>query len=112
VTDTKRFISLDLPAYIRANNVRLIVLSPLQAFLKSVKELNSELEGRRALEKIRDGLQGTDCALLALAHLNKKPDLAAVERVLGSVVYTNFVRSVLMAVVENKETEMVRLNAC
>jgi hypothetical protein len=112
VTDTKRFISLDLPAYIRANNVRLIVLSPLQAFLESVKELNSELEGRRALEKIRVGLQGTDCALLALAHLNKKPDLAAVERVLGSVVYTNFVRSVLMAVVENKETEMVRLNAC
>jgi hypothetical protein len=85
------------------------VFSPFMSFLKGLSDSNSELAVRPALEAIRAALQGTECAVLGLMHLNKKPDLAAVERVLGSVVFVNFVRSVLMAVPEDSDTDTVRL---
>jgi hypothetical protein len=54
-------------------------------------------------------IEGTWCAALALCHTNKKGDLAAIERLLGSVAFTNFGRSVLLTGRDREETDWFRL---
>ena len=54
-------------------------------------------------------IEGTPCALVGIAHSNKKADLAAIERILGAVAFTNFVRSVLLSAPENIEERTYRL---
>jgi hypothetical protein len=105
----KNFPLLNLREHILANNTKLIVLSPLQSFLDGLKEMNSEMDARRALETLLDAVRGTGCALIGICHLNKKVDLDATERVLGSVAFTNVPRSVLLLAVENAETSQARL---
>ena len=51
---------------------------------------NSELKVRKALEIIQAAIDPTGCAVLGILHLNKKADLAAIERLLGSVAFANF----------------------
>jgi AAA domain len=98
------FAALDRRKFIRERGTRLIVLSPFMAFLKGLVNIGNELEVRAHLDKLLADLAGTGCALLGVAHANKKADLAAIERILGSVAFTNFVRSVLLiARNENEE---------
>jgi hypothetical protein len=61
------------------------------------------------MEKLIDELDGTDCALIGICHTNKKADLAAIERVLGSVEYVNAARSVLLLRKEPDEEHVVRV---
>jgi AAA domain/Bifunctional DNA primase/polymerase, N-terminal len=90
------FGQLDLPQFVRDNNVKLIVLSPMTSFLPALRDNRDEIHVRAALQNLQDGIEGTDCAVLGIAHLNKKSDLDAVERLLGSGAFANFVRSVLL----------------
>jgi hypothetical protein len=86
----------DLRKFIDGEGIRLIVLSPLNSFLKLLSDANSGHNVRQALQDIQDSIEDTLCGLVGISHLNKKPDLVAVDRLLGSVEYSNFVRSVLM----------------
>ena len=70
---------------------------------------NSELKVRKALEIIQAAIDPTGCAVLGILHLNKKADLAAIERLLGSVAFANFVRSVMMVRAENPDSKCYRL---
>jgi putative DNA primase/helicase len=106
--DRACFAGLDLRAYIVANGIRLIVLSPCVSFL-SLTDINSELNVREVLEKLQAAIEGTGCAVLGICHLNKKADLAAIERLLGSVAFSNFVRCVLLVAPENVEDRTFRL---
>ncbi len=97
-----------LRAYIVKNRVGLVVLSPMVSFLK-LDDLNSELDVRAVLERLQAEIEGTGCAVLGIAHLNKKPDLAAIERLLGSVAFSNFVRCVLLVAPESVEDHTYRM---
>jgi len=90
------FFKFNLRAYIEDQGIRLIVLSPLNSFLKGLKDPNSGQNVRNALERIQGHIEDTNCAVVGIGHLNKKSDLSAIERLLGSVEYANFVRSVVM----------------
>lgn len=106
--DRACFAGLDLRAYIRANRIRLIVLSPCVSFLK-LTDINSELDVREVLGQLQAAIEGTGCAVLGICHLNKKADLAAIERLLGSVAFANFVRCVMLVAPESIEDRTFRL---
>ena len=88
-------------------NIRLIVLSPLNSFL-DIEDGNNGKLVRKGLEQLQACIEGTKCAIVGICHLNKKPDLDAIERLLGSVEYVNFVRNVLLLNAE-KGTDEVRV---
>lgn len=90
---------LDFEAFaklVRELKPALIVMSPLVSFLKGLADIRGELEVRAALEALQALLEQHKTALLGIGHLNKKPDLSGVERLLGSVAFANFVRSVML----------------
>lgn len=96
---------------IRENDVKLLVLSPLISFLKRDIEANKEKDVRKALEELSAAIEGTGCAVLGITHINKgKGDLqTAIERVIGSVAFTNFVRCVLQIEKEQGEESTYRV---
>jgi hypothetical protein len=98
-----------LRAYIVEREVRLIVLSPLFSFLTGLSDINGELSAREVLERLQACITGTGCAVLGLAHTNKKADLRAIERLLGTVAFTNFCRSVLLVGRDKDEPDWFRL---
>jgi hypothetical protein len=103
------FFDLDLRSYTEAKGVKLIVLSPLNSFLDMLKDPNNGQNVRRAMEGLIDDIEDTDCALIGICHTNKKADLAAIERLLGSVEYVNAARSVLLLRKEPDDEGVVRL---
>jgi hypothetical protein len=94
----------DLGAYIAKNNIKIIVLSPLLSFLPKLKDKNDEMAVRDVLERLQSASKPHDCAAVGICHTAKKPDLAAIERILGSVAFSNFVRSVLLLATEDDHT--------
>ena len=98
-----------LGEFIRSRPVRLIIMSPLISFLQGLADINGELGVRDVLERLQGCLDGTGCSVLGLAHTNKKPDLRAIERLLGSVAFANFVRSVLLVGRDQDEPDWFRL---
>jgi putative DNA primase/helicase len=97
-----------LRAYILERSVQLIVLSPFVSFI-DLTDINGELGVRDSLERLQDRITGTGCASLGLAHTNKKPDLRAIERLLGAVAFSNFARSVLLVARDHADTNWFRL---
>lgn len=89
-------VASGLRRFIKQQNVKLIVLSPLNSFLKDLSDPNHGLHVRKSLETVQEEIEGTDCAVIGICHTNKKADLDAVDRILGSVEYVNFSRSVLL----------------
>lgn len=78
---------------------RLVILSPMNSFLGGAN-VNSELEVRAAFEALRTPTIGTGCAILGIAHANKKTELTSIERISGSVAYVNYCRSVMFVATE------------
>ena len=98
----------DLRGLIQKTGVKLIVQSPMVSFLK-LSDIVSELGVREVLERCQASIDGTGCALIGITHSNKKADLAAIERILGAVAFTNFVRSVLLTAPEDVDEGTYRL---
>jgi RepB DNA-primase from phage plasmid/AAA domain len=103
----EEFATLDLRRFVQEQAARAIILSPIMAFLPKLKSHIDELAVRAELKKLRAAVDGTLCALIGIAHLNKKTDLDAVERLLGSVAFANFVRSVVL-LASDKENDGMR----
>jgi DNA repair protein RadA/Sms len=99
------FADLDRRKFIQERSTRLIVLSPFVSFLEGLQNMNHEMEVRSVLERLLAELNDTGCAIMGVAHTNKKADLAAIERLLGSVAFVNFVRSVLLIAPNKSEEE-------
>jgi hypothetical protein len=93
---------------LRLQGVKLIVLSPLFSFVQ-LRDINNELEVRSGLERLAIKIDDLQCAILAIMHPNKKIDLAAIERLLGSVAFGNYVRSVLLLSAEDTDNRTARL---
>jgi len=103
------FMTLDLADMIKNDGLRLIVMSPMFSFLRGLTGINDELAVRGVLEQLQNTIEGSDCAVLGLGHTNKKPDLRAIERLLGTVAFTNFVRSVLLVSRDKDDEAWFRL---
>jgi Bifunctional DNA primase/polymerase, N-terminal/AAA domain len=104
----EEFAALDLRRFVEQLDPRAIVLSPIMSFLPKLKSHIDELAVRAELRKLRAAVDGTLCALIGIAHLNKKSDLDAIERLLGSVAFANFVRSVVLLASDKDEQDMRR----
>jgi hypothetical protein len=100
---------LNLAAFVKERSIALIVLSPLVSFLNGLKDVIGELGVRRTLQALQEAIEGTHCAAIGICHLNKKTDLAAVDRVLGSVAFVNFSRSALLVAKDHDDDGAVRL---
>lgn len=107
MTKPAEFFALDLKSYIKSRDIRLIVLSPFNSFLQGLDDANHGLHVRNKLEKLQNAIEKTNCALVGICHLNKKADLDAIERLLGSVEYVNFARNVLLLHSEDESTVRV-----
>lgn len=100
-----------LRQYIQASGVRLVVLSPLLSFLHDLQDKNDEMAVREALARLQGAIAGTQCSIVGITHTNKNGDLAAIERVLGAVAFTNYVRCVLMAAPEDDQNRFRLVHA-
>jgi hypothetical protein len=80
-------------------------MSPLISFLKEAGDYNQEKQIRPELEKLQEVIEPLGCALLGLGHLNKRSggDQTAIERVMGTVAFVNFVRSLLIVAWDAEE---------
>jgi hypothetical protein len=105
----RELAALDLAAFIKEHGAGLIVLSPLVSFLNGLKDVIGELGVRKTLEGLQEAIEGTRCAAIGICHLNKKQDLGAVDRVLGSVAFVNFSRSTLLVAKDHDDDGAVRL---
>jgi AAA domain len=76
----------DLGVFLGEHGIRLVVLSPLTSSL-CLRDSAKDEDVRRALEPLQEAIEAVSCALIGIMHLNKKPDLDAVERMLGSVAF-------------------------
>jgi hypothetical protein len=102
------FAALDLRRFVKEHDSRAIVLSPIMSFLPKLKSHIDELAVGSELRKLRAAVDGTLCALIGIAHLNKKSDLDAIERLLGSVAFANFVRSVVLLASDKDQKDVRR----
>jgi RecA-family ATPase len=98
-----------LKQLITTRGTRLIIMSPLVSFLTGLSDINGELGVRDVLERLQAIIDHTGCAVVGLAHTSKKADLRAIERLLGSVAFTNFGRSVLLVSRDREEPDWFRL---
>lgn len=100
-TTPSKFVEYDIASYVKERKIRLIVLSPLISFLEGLEDANAQLDTRHALEHLDSVIQDTSCAIVGIMHRNKKKDVSAIERVMGSVEFVNFARNVLLVDVED-----------
>lgn len=91
---------------IEKHQVGMIVLSPLLSYL-GIDNFNKEVEVREALEAMSNKIRGLGCTIIGILHPNKKNDLAAVERILGSVAFGNFVRT--LVILREEDEGIVRM---
>jgi len=106
------FAELDRRKFIEERGTKMIVLSPFISFLEGLQNMNGELEVRAHLGNLLADVASTGCAILGVAHANRKADLAAIERLLGSVAFVNFVRSVLLIAPNKNEEEEATHRLC
>jgi AAA domain len=104
----EEFAVLDLRTFISRHDCRAVILSPIMSFLPRLKSHIDELAVRAALKGLRAAVEGTSCALIGIAHLNKKTDLDAIERLLGSVAFANYVRSVVLIATDKDQQDTRR----
>ena len=71
--------------------------------------LSQNAAARALLQKLQASIEGSTCAVLGIAHTNKKPDLRAIERIIGTVAFANFVSSVLLVSRDKDDEEWFRL---
>jgi hypothetical protein len=95
----------DLRAKIIAEYIRLIVLSPLLSFMPGLTDKNDEMGVRDALQPMQDAIKDTGCTITGICHTTKKADLHAVEKILGAVAFSNYVRCVLLAAPDKEPDE-------
>ncbi len=87
-----------LEALVRECGARLLIIDPVQAFLRAGTDANSMSDVRQALESVRRVCTHTGCSALLLAHLNKSTGRGPMQRTSGSMDFVNASRSALMVV--------------
>jgi RecA-family ATPase len=102
-----QFRDYDIREFIRENNIKLIVLSPLISFLEGLADSNAAVDTRRAMEDLDALIDGTGCAIIGVMHIKKGEASTSVDRLLGSSEFGNYARSVMM--LYREEDDLVRM---
>lgn len=89
---------------IRQNNVRLMIMDPIQAYLGANVDMNRANEIRPLFRHLSTIAERTGCAIVLIGHLNKSSGSQSDYRSLGSIDIAAAVRSILF--VEKVEKEM------
>ena len=67
------------------NNVRLLIIDPIQAYLGADVDMNRANEVRPIFMRLGQVAQRTGCAILLIGHLNKAAGMQSLQRGLGSI---------------------------
>ena len=81
---------------IRESNARLMVIDPMQAFLRGSTELQQAGRLRDAFNNLSETAEETGCAIVMIGHMNKNTSGKTIYRGLGSIDLVAAARSVLM----------------
>jgi 5S rRNA maturation endonuclease (ribonuclease M5) len=88
----------------RVTDCRAIIIDPITAFLGKVNE-NNNAEVRAALLPLITMAEERQVTIIGLSHMNKKSDLQAIHRTLGSTAFTAAPRSVWLVEAEPMEKD-------
>ena len=107
----ERYLSLPrdlgyLRQFILKYQLKVLVLDPLDAFLGKTLDTYKNHDVRLALSPLEDVAEETNCAVIIIAHLNKKEDVATLYRVGGSIGFIGAARSVLAVSRREQNEEM------
>jgi hypothetical protein len=80
---------------IRENNVRLMIMDPIQAYLGADVDMNRANEIRPIFRRLSEIAERTGCAIVLIGHLNKSAGTQSNYRGLGSIDIAAAVRSIL-----------------
>ena len=90
---------------IRQNNVRLMIMDPIQAYLGANVDMNRANEIRPLFRHLSTIAERTGCAIVLIGHLNKSSGSQSDYRSLGSIDIAAAVRSILFVEKMEKEKE-------
>lgn len=90
---------------IRQNNVRLMIMDPIQAYLGANVDMNRANEIRPLFPHLSTIAERTGCAIVLIGHLNKSSGSQSDYRSLGSIDIAAAVRSILFVEKVEKEKE-------
>ena len=90
---------------IRQNNVRLMIMDPIQAYLGANVDMNRANEIHPLFRHLSTIAERTGCAIVLIGHLNKSSGSQSDYRSLGSIDIAAAVRSILFVEKVEKEKE-------
>ena len=90
---------------IRQNNVKLMIMDPIQAYLGANVDMNRANEIRPLFRNLSNIAERTGCAIVLIGHLNKSSGSQSDYRTLGSVDIAAAVRSILFVEKVEKEKD-------
>lgn len=95
---------------IRQNNVRLMIMDPIQIYLGANVDMNRANEIRPLFRNLSKIAERTGCAIVLIGHLNKASGVQSDYRTLGSVDIAAAVRSILFVEkVEKEKSQDIRV---
>lgn len=86
---------------------RILVIDPLTAFIEKGADSYKDQDMRRILHPIENIAQETGCAIIIIAHLNKKEDASTLYRVGGSIGFIAAARSVIAVTRTTEDTRVL-----
>lgn len=95
---------------IRQNDVRLMIMDPIQVYLGANVDMNRANEIRPLFRNHSNIAERTGCAIVLIGHLNKASGVQSDYRTLGSVDIAAAVRSILFVEkVEKEKSQDIRV---
>ena len=114
IDDTEEALTLSddrIEKAIRQNQVRLLIIDPVQAFIGADVDMNRANEVRPVFRKLGMIAEKTGCAIVLIGHLNKSSGTQSTYRGLGSIDIMAAVRSLLfIGKVKKDPTTRVLIN--
>lgn len=77
------------------NNIKLLILDPIQSFFSKGKSLINVIDVRQVLKNLSKIASDTNCAIILVGHLNKNERGKDLYRGIGSVDFSAIARSIL-----------------
>lgn len=98
IKEDDNLLSLDderIGKAIDKTNARLLVIDPVQAYVGDDGNLNVASKARRLMQKLSMWASKYNCAVVLVAHLNKRDSAKSLYRTMGSIDFVASARSVL-----------------
>lgn len=84
-----------LEEIVKNNDIKLIVIDPIQRYLPEKNSMNSANEVRNALSPLKDLAEKYKCTIIFIIHKNKSTKNQDLYRALGSIDFVGICRSML-----------------